>query len=232
MTMNISEQTMERLRIASTMITVGVALVFALPACDDVVDDGFRRRNYGSSGDGTGDGADTPGDPTMPGSCNTGTPYIGFDGEDLTAARAPGGLAIDRRRMKPFTSLSSEMSRVLGSSPASLTTSAAAFGDVPARWYAEPVSGAVSLFTNYSVAFTGCYDTMGDAAHATAPTAATAQSECSTFARKAWLRAPTAEETSACVDLLMTKLANESNARRRWAHMCAAIMTSAGFVSY
>lgn len=205
-----------------------------LPACDDVVGDNFRRTNHGTDGDGT-DGTSSGGganDPTQPGTCEVGAPHVGFGQNDFVSDRAVGALAVDRRRVKPFSALDSEMKRVLGSSPAALGASASAFGDVPARWYSEPVAGAVSLYSMYSLAFTACYDSMGDAAHQAAPTTATATAECAALQKKAWQRAPTAEETATCADLAVVKLASEPIARRRWAHACASVLSSAGFVSY
>ncbi|MBS2011498.1 MAG: hypothetical protein JST00_01190 [Deltaproteobacteria bacterium] len=210
-------------------ILVGSLGVLVLPACDESVDDAFQRKNRT-----TGDGADpstTPADPTQPGACETGAAHVGFAGHDFVADRAVGGLGVDRRRIKPFSAMESEMKRALGAAPASLSASSAAFGDVPARWYAEPVAGAVSLYTTYSIAFTGCYDQMADAKYATAPTAASASAECATMQKKAWQRTPTPAETQACADLAVTKLASQEP-RRRWAHACASVLTAAGFTSY
>lgn len=197
-------------------------------ACDVESEDGFRRSNRGMDPDAPG-AAD--GDPTQPGSCQVGVAHVGLGKEDFVANRGVGALGADRRRIKPYSAMGTELKRVLGQSPASLTSSAAAFGDVPARWYVEPVAGAVTVYTTYSVAFTACYDAMGDAAHAQAPTDATAKTECTTLQRKAWQRSPTPEETAACVTLAVTKRTSDAP-RRRWAHTCAAIMTSAGFTTY
>ena len=219
--------------LAMFKVNVLLVTVFSAPlgaGWDDESDDGFKRRNAGAGGAGDGDAA--AGDPTQPGTCAVGVTHIGFGDEDFVAKRETGALGADRRRIKPYTALSRELERVLGRKPTNLTTSAAAFGDVPARWYAEPVAGAVTVYTTYSVAFTACYAAMGDAAHSTAPTAATAATECSTLQRKAWQRTPTAEETAACVDLAVTKLTTEPVPRRRWAHVCASVITSSGFITY
>lgn len=202
----------------------------ALVACDEPEGDGLQRGNRMTDDGGAGPAA--PADPNEPGACALGVKHVGFAGEDFAASRTAGGLGKDRRRIKPFSAMKSELERVLGASPATLTQSAAAFGDVPPRWYAEPVAGAVSLYTTYSLTFTGCYDSMTAAAYAAAPTAQTAATECATLQRKAWQREPTPEETKACVDLAVTTLASEPAPRRRWAHACASVMTSTGFVSY
>lgn len=214
-------------KIIVTMMTLAAV---ALLACDDPEGDGFRRGNRSPGEDGTDpQGAS---DPNEPGSCAVGAKHVGFAGEDFAASRTVGGLGKDRRRIKPFSALKSEIERVLGTSPATLTQSAAAFGDVPARWYSEPVAGAVSLYTTASLVFTACYDAMSAATYAQAPTAQTAAAECATLQRKAWQRAPTPDETKACVDLAVTGSASEPSPRRRWAQACASVMSSAGFISY
>ncbi len=211
----------------------GILLITSLAsllvvACDYESEEDARRRNR-AAGDDTASGET---DPNMPGACKLGAPHVGFGNEDLIAKREAGGLGIDRRRIKPFSSLEREMERVLGRKPTGLAASASAFGDAPARWYAEPVAGAVTLYTTYSVAFTSCFDMMADGVYGQMPTAETAKTECAKLQRKAWQRSPTPDETNACVDLVMTKLPNESVARRRWAHLCASVMTSNGFITY
>lgn len=206
-----------------------VTLVLALVACDDPEGEGFRRGNRGTADD----GAETPpSDPNEPGSCTLGGKHVGFAGEDFAASRTVGALGKDRRRVKPFSAMKTEIERVLGTSPATLQESAAAFGDVPARWYAEPVAGAVSLYTTATLVFTACYDSMTAAKYAQPPTAETATAECAALEAKAWLRAPTPDETKACADAATTASASEPDARRRWARACASVMSSAGFISY
>ncbi len=200
----------------------------ALVACDYGAYDRLGRTDRGGP---DGDGLDA-GDPTQPGWCAVGAAHLGFGGDDFVAERAVGGLGVDRRRIKPFSALAGEFQRVLSTSPEALAASSSTFGDVPARWYSEPVAGAVSLVTTYSLAFTACHDSMSDAAHAEVPTMATATTECARLQRTAWQRAPTAEETKACAELAVTTLASEPAPRRRWAHACASVMTSAGFISY
>lgn len=225
---------MRHLRETRSASLVAVVVLFAadvvvLPACGDPEGDSFERKNRATGG--ADDPAQAPADPTQPGACATGAPHVGFAGHDFVADRGVGGLGVDRRRIKPFSAMDSEMKRVLGAAPAALSASSAAFGEVPARWYAEPVAGAVSLYTTYSLAFTACYDSMTDAKYGAAPTAASASAECASLQRKAWQRTPTADETKACADLAATTLSSQEP-RRRWAHACASVLTSAGFTSY
>lgn len=186
-------------------------------------------------GDGTGaggeEGAAGNQDPNMPGSCKEGLPHSGFANADLNADRKVGGIGIDRRRVKPFSALKSEFQRALGNVPGALQGSAAAFGDVPARWYSEPTAGAVSIYSMYTLAFTGCYDTMTDTKYTQMPTNETATTECAAMQRKMWQRSAPPDETKACVDHAMG-LTDETVARRRWAHACASVMSAAGFITY
>jgi hypothetical protein len=227
---------MTRAFIASTI----VSLLLVACASEDANDLNGRNPN------GPGGGGDTPGqnpppgqdpgttpgaDPTQPGGCKEGVPHIGFGGQDFVSDRKPGPIGQDRRRVKPYSALSSEFQRVLGAVPPNLPTSQAAYGQIPARWYSEPQAGAVSLYTTYTLAFTSCYDTMTDAKWQQMPTAATASTECAGLQRKAWQRTTTPEEIKACSDFVQG-LTDEPNARRRWAHACAAVLTSTGFTSY
>lgn len=196
-------------------------------------DDGQNGENGtgpGGSDPGAGGGDTVPG-ATPPADQCKGQPHVGFANVDFVADRKPGEIGVNRRRVKPYSALSSEYGRALGAVPAGLTLNAAAFGQVPARWYIEPQAGAVSLYTTYSLAFTGCYDTMTDAKYTQAPTAATATAECAAMQRKMWQRTATPDETKACADFTLG-LTTETVARRRWAHACASVMTSVGFTTY
>lgn len=171
-------------------------------------------------------------DPTQPGACKEGIAHPGFANFNFVSDRKPGAIGENRRRIKPYTALTADFQRATGNTPAGLAAAKAAFGDTPARWYSEPTAGAVSLYTTYTLAFTACYDSMTQANFATAPTAATADEQCKTMQRKTWQRSPTPDEIKGCTELLTTGLATETDARRRWAHACASIMTSSGFTTY
>jgi hypothetical protein len=166
-----------------------------------------------------------------PGGCKLGAPHVGFALQDFVADRKPGELGLNRRRVKPYSALRSEFLRTLGQVPAGLPTSAAAFGEVPARWYVEPTAGAISLYTTYTLAFTTCYDTMTATAFSVAPTATSAPLECAKMQRKFWQRTATPDETQACADFTLG-LTTEPVPRRQWAHACASTMTATGFTTY
>ncbi|MCW5831753.1 MAG: hypothetical protein KIS78_04775 [Labilithrix sp.] len=163
--------------------------------------------------------------------CKQGAPHFGFANVDFAAGRSQGDIGVDRRRVKPYSALASEFERVLGVVPVGLAASAATYGEPPSRWYAEPAAGAVSLYTTYTLAFAACYDTMTNAKYDEAPTMESAAVECSALQRKAWQRTPAPDEVTACAGIAVG-LDGESVARRRWAHACASVLTSAGFTSY
>lgn len=182
--------------------------------------------------DGTQPGAEGTTDPgAMAEPACQGKPHIGFANVDFVADRKAGELGENRRRVKPYSALRSEFTRAIGATPTQLALNAAAFGDTPARWYNEPVQGAVSLYTMYTLGFTTCYDTMTQPEFQVAPTAATATDQCTKLARKIWQRTPTTEEAAACSDLVLSNT-TETNARRRWAHGCASLLTATGFTTY
>jgi len=201
---------------------------------------GGEGESTGTPGDLNGDGIpdSEQGGDTVPGSTPPGAeqckgaPHVGFANFDFVSDRKPGDVGVNRRRVKPYTALSSEFQRAIGAVPAGLPQAAAAFGQTPARWYAEPTAGAVSLYTMYTLSFTSCYDTMTDAKFTQTINAASATTECTAMQRKYWQRTPTPEETKACSDLVTTGLSDEPLARRRWAHACASVLTSVGFTTY
>lgn len=209
------------------ILPLAIVLTLLVTACDYVDLDAEHSKGTSSAGD----AATSSSDPTPPLRCDEGASHLGFGGTDFTAGRTAGAIGVDRRRVKPYAALASEFQRALGKVPSELASNAAAFGEVPARWYAEPTAGAVSLYTLYSLAFGACYDTMTDAKYEQMPTAASAAAECAAMQRKIWQRTPTPDETKACADGAVGST-EESVARRRWAHTCASIMTAAGFTTY
>jgi hypothetical protein len=188
-------------------------------------DGGAGPGDPGTPGDGTDGGGD-------PGMC-AGRAYTGFGGTDLTAGRVVGNIGDDRRRVLPYSALQTEYPRVLGATPASLASEAATFGSSQPRWYGEPQSSAISLYAAYSVAFDGCLATMAaKAQYATAPAAATAMTECTNMTSLYWTRAATSDELAACTTLAVTGLSSEIDPYRRWAYVCASVLTSDGFLTF
>jgi hypothetical protein len=200
--------------------------------------------NENAGGDGTG-GSSGPGVKSVqtrggglgaggtPVACTKGKSYIGFANTVLESDRIDAPAGTDRMRVKPYSTLTGEYPRVLGSTPNLLGTSGATFGQAPDRWYTEPRGGAVSVYTAYRIGFEGCLTYSATAPdYAAAPTTATATTACTAFAQKFWSRSPNPTEIAACVDTAMNGTATETDPRRRWAYTCASVLSAAGFLAY
>jgi hypothetical protein len=188
--------------------------------------------------DQTPGGPQDPNDPpAAPPRCDMGKQYVGFAGTMLEAGRVDNDLGVERGQVKPYTALQGEYTRVLGNTPALVATSAATFGQDPARWLTAPTTSAVTVYTSFRIAFQGCLTvTAAGSQYATMPTTATATTECTNWARKAWSRDATQPELDACVQVAMVDSvkegANATTAPRRWAYTCASVMSAAGFMTF
>ncbi|GAC1546011.1 MAG: hypothetical protein NVS3B10_10060 [Polyangiales bacterium] len=163
----------------------------------------------------------------------SGRSYVLFDGSKMEATRTNENVGVNRARLKPFGVMQGEYQRVLGLVPASLAASAGSFEAAPDRWYAEAQHSGVSLNAIFDISFDGCLAYTSTAAdYAAAPTEVAAETVCTTLMRKAWSRTPAAEEIASCTTLATTKLANEPDARRRWAYVCASVLSSSQFLTF
>lgn len=174
-----------------------------------------------------------PDDPgVFDGSCDEGKSYVGFGGTRLEVGRDEEEIGFDRDRVKPLSALSGEYARVLGATPALLNQLANTFGSTPPRWSVEPEATAVSLFSAMRVAFVGCLGATDSADFDALPTEAIAQDHCRAFAAKFWSRAPDQEELHSCVEVATGHTGQEPSPRRKWAYVCAAVLSSAPFLTY
>ena len=199
----------------------------------------------GGGGDGTpgGGGPGAPGGPAKPGGdtpaelqCTVkpqGRAYLGFDGVDLGGARVNENVGVNRARVKPYVVMASEYQRVLGLVPPSLAGAAGSFDDPPARWFTEASHSGVSLAAIFDLSFEGCEAFTKDAAdYAAMPDATSAVAVCTSLMKKAWNRSPSPDEIGACVTFGTTKLNAEPSARRRWAYVCASVLSSSNFLTF
>jgi hypothetical protein len=168
-----------------------------------------------------------------------GRSYVLFDGSKLEATRVNEASAVNRARIKPYTVMANEYQRVLGVIPESVRTAASSFGNAPERWYTEPVHSGVSMNAVFDISFEACLSYVKTSADLTAaPTAQSAGAECTKLMRKAWNRSPSPEEISGCTDLAVTKLATsqwtarETDLTRRWAYVCASVLSSSQFLTF
>lgn len=163
----------------------------------------------------------------------SGRPYNGFDNKDLGAGRVQEPLGANRARLVPFEALGGEYTRVIGAAPASLAAASSSFDTAPARWFVEAQASGVGLSTMFSVSFEGAVAmTAADPKYAVAPTAETAPAECIALMKKAWLRTPSPEETSACVDLAVNRLGKEPDAKKKWAYVIASVLSTTRFATF
>lgn len=211
-----------------TLHLVAVPLASFLFACGGTDDSPFRQ----STPETPAASADVPAPPPDAVVCTGGKDYVGFDGATLLAVRRQVPAGTDRARLKPYDVLGAEYTRVLGTVPASLAGAADTFGRTPARWYEEPSIGGVGLQTAYRIAFDGCLTFVGKGGFAEAPSAANAGEKCGAMTRAFWSRTASPDEIAACADVAVTGSAGESDAPKRWAYACAAVLTSSGFLTY
>ncbi|HYX34489.1 MAG TPA: hypothetical protein VE954_15400 [Oligoflexus sp.] len=180
------------------------------------------------------DGTDPKASTMLTCSVADGKSYKGFGGVNLSAGRkteiSKDG---DRYRVKPYTALSGEYTRVIGAVPASLTANAATFAAAPDRWYVDTQASAVTLFTSYRVAYEGALTVAGaDTKYAALPTEESATANCTAFARQAWNRLPSPDEVNACKKVALVETAAETDIKARWAYTLASVLTAAGFLAY
>ena len=172
-----------------------------------------------------------PTNPTM-NHCDFGKTYQGFAGTELTAGRYDADLGLETARFKPYTALSTEYPRMLNNTPGLLASAGNTFAIIPARWYVEPQASAINLYTAYRIAFQGCLTATSGTAFASAPSNSTAATQCTSWAKQFWTRDPQQAEVDACVKVAMTDTVSETDAHRRWAYTCAAVLSSADFLTY
>jgi hypothetical protein len=209
-----------------------ICLVVA--ACSSTDDDVLLD---GPAADPTGDPA--KGDVTL--ECRTdkvGREYKTFDGSSLVQSRATKALGVDRARVKPLPILYGDIERVLGKMPAPVATSflaaAPSFDLPPVRWFEETKATGIGISTYYELTFGAAlaHIDANAASYAALPTADTAKKVCDEMAHTAWRRRPAAAEVDRCSELATTKLAKETNPKKRWAYVIASVLSTADFLSY
>jgi hypothetical protein len=134
--------------------------------------------------------------------------------------------------VKPYSALGDEYARVLGTTPALLSTLGSTFGQVPPHWYIEPQATAVSLYSALRVAFVGCLDYTNSTAFDVSPDPTNAATTCASFASKFWSRDADTDEIAACVQIVTQGTPDEPLPRRKWAYACASVLSSAPFLTF
>lgn len=206
-------------RIRSLVVLCGVGLSVLTVACEGVWGDEWE------SNEGALEGMMCTAKPVA-------RTYLGFDGAKLEEKRADENLDVNKARFKPFSVMADEYKRVLGATPRSLSGAGATFNEPPERWFAEADHSGVSLTAVFQISLDGCSASLAnDATKTKAPTAETATAFCKETMQKAYSQTPTDEQVAVCVDLATKKL-TENDPRRRWAHVCATILSSSPFLTF
>ena len=220
---------LSQLSLLAALASLGVCLT----ACGEDPDSLTGRANRSGPG-----GANSDDPNAAPGAleCTAkpeGRSYVLFDGRKLEEKRANENVGVNRARLKPHAVMKGEYQRVLGLVPASLETSAGSFDGAPARWYSEAQHSGVSLNAVFGISFEACGAyTKTATEYAAAPTPDSAAQVCAALMRKAWSRTASPEEIAACTTLATTKLEAEPDARRRWAYVCASVLSSSQFLTF
>jgi hypothetical protein len=205
---------------------VGVASLVALAACDD------PNSLLGGGRDGRTTDPTTSPQALLCTQKPNARSYKGFDDSKLEDTRANEAASANLARFKPFGVMAGEYQRVLGVVPPNLANASSSFDAPPDRWYAEPTQSAVSLSAAFDLSFQACTQALGSAEYGAIPTADSAKNICTSAMRKAWSRAPSPDELSACTELATEKLGAEPDPHRRWAYVCASILSSSNFLTY
>ncbi|MBE2251439.1 MAG: hypothetical protein IAE78_18000 [Myxococcus sp.] len=186
------------------------------------------------------------------GDASSGRAWLGLSGEHLELGRLDRAAFVDVAR--PYRNLKSGNDwTVTGDITASIGGDAftapesrdpgtgGAFGVVPDRWYDESIVGPFAVYVSYAFAFKACLasfarptfrNTAGWYEHVKfAPTPERARQFCDKTQRSAWLRAPSEEELAACTALALN-LEEEPDVGKRWAYVCASVVTSMNWLSY
>src|SRR3989442_13570517 len=101
------------------------------------------------------DPSTNPDNPSPSMACDFSFSYQGFGGTRLEVGREDQDVGFDRDRVKPLSALGGEYARVLGKTPALLSSLGSTFGQVPPRWFVEPQANAVSLYSSRRVDVVG-----------------------------------------------------------------------------
>lgn len=162
-----------------------------------------------------------------------GTTYTGFGGTSLIEGRVKANIGADRSRVKPYSALRAEYERVIGVAPTQIDRIGPSFGAAPARFSAEPQASAIQLHAAFRLALDACATyAAGVPELAEAPTSDSAPAMCARMARSFWSRDATKTEVDECAKVALVDAASEPTPSRRWAYTCAALLTSAGFLTY
>lgn len=166
--------------------------------------------------------------------------YRGFGGERLEDDRRDLARGLDSRRTTLFERGDSAgghldtVASVFEFSKGFVTPqSASAYGFRERGWFADPTGSALLLATQYRLAYLSCQRLLeqkrGWASHvefAVTPTEASARSQCRALSTRFWNVKPTDTQLDECVTYATVETASETVPARRWAYVCATLIST------
>jgi len=132
----------------------------------------------------------------------------------------------DTLRLKSYTMIAADFTRIFGSVPANFAASATAFNASPEYWYEEPELGAVSLNVLANSALQAC-----ESETLPAITQSALEASCTDWAQRMWLRNPTTDEVNSCVAVGMGDTVG-LNDKERALFSCVSMMISLPSLTY
>ncbi|HEY7772413.1 MAG TPA: cytochrome c [Marinagarivorans sp.] len=133
----------------------------------------------------------------------------------------------DTLRLKTYSMLEADFTRIFGDVPSVFAGSASAFKPEPEFWHTDGEIGAVSLNVLVNSALQGCANE-----NLPALTEPALRSSCADWATRMWLRPATEEELQSCVDVALIDAAELNNAEEQAKYACVSMMISLPAITY
>ena len=133
----------------------------------------------------------------------------------------------DTARIKTYSMLTADFTRIFGGVPSVLAGSQGAFKSEPEFWHTEGEIGAVSLNVLVNSALQSC-------AGETLPalTESALSTSCADWANRMWLRPATQDELQSCIDVALVDAAALNNANEQAKYACVSMMISLPAITY
>ena len=133
----------------------------------------------------------------------------------------------DTARIKTYSMLTDDFTRIFGEVPSVLAGSRNAFKSEPEFWHTEGEIGAVSLNVLVNSALQACANESLPAL-----TESALRSSCADWATRMWLRPATEDELQSCIDVALVDAAALNNAKEQAKYACVSMMISLPAITY
>ncbi len=167
--------------------------------------------------------------------------FTGLDGLPLERDRVNAAADLDQRRTRSWENLDAyggDLNQQLGYYRATEGLLERATAPLrPDFWYLEADMGALELYSQFRVGFMACERMVADPhgtplfslpSFASAPSTDTADGPCRYMMRQFWKTEPTAQQVQACADFAVNETSDLPTVSKRWALVCAALLSSTG----